>query len=205
LPDFSLEWAHGAGDGRLVAGVDEAGRGPLAGPVVAAAVLFETVPAPALAALIDDSKKLSGARRAEAFRAILAGARVGVAASSVPVIDEINILQASLRAMTRAVGRLGVRPDHVLIDGNRIPPDLDLPATALIKGDGRALSIAAASIVAKVTRDRIMLALDKRYPAYRWGQNKGYGSGAHRAAIWRIGLSPHHRRNFRIKQFKLGL
>lgn len=199
MPDLSLE----AEIGGRVAGVDEAGRGPLAGPVVAACVLFERPPPDDVRALIDDSKKLTSAKRAEAFRAIRAEARFGIGAASVAVIDEINILRATFLAMRRAVDRLGVVPDHVLIDGNKVPPGLPCPATAVVKGDGLSLSIAAASILAKVTRDRIMLALDPRYPAYRWGQNKGYGSKAHRAAIWTTGLSPHHRRNFRIKQFNL--
>lgn len=200
MPDFSYENEIGGKDG-LVAGVDEAGRGPLAGPVVAAAVLFTSPPPAALADLIDDSKKMTAANRARAFRMIQDCASYRVAAASAKMIDEINILQATFLAMRRAVERLPVTPDHVLIDGNKVPPDLEVPATAVVKGDGKSISIAAASILAKVTRDRIMLALDPRYPEYRWGQNKGYGSKSHRSAVWTFGVTPHHRLNFRIKQF----
>jgi ribonuclease HII len=191
-PDFTRESGHG---GR-VAGVDEAGRGPLAGPVVAAAVVFSHgVPEP-LAALLDDSKKLSAPAREAAYAALHAsGAWIGVGAASVADILRLNILQASLLAMRRAVLRLPACPDLALVDGNQAPA-LPCPVLCCIGGDGLSLSIAAASIVAKVVRDRAMARLARRYPAYGWDGNAGYGTAAHRAALRRVGASPHHRAAF---------
>jgi len=192
MPDFSYETRIGG----LVAGVDEVGRGPLAGPVVAAAaILPKNLPA-ALAARVDDSKKLNPARRVEILAALrLAGAEFALAAASVSEIEHLNILQASLLAMRRAVARLPRVPDHVLVDGNKLPA-CPMPCTAVAGGDGLCLSIAAASIAAKVLRDRLMGRLAARYPAYGWAQNAGYGAVLHRAAILAHGPTPHHRMSF---------
>ena len=193
MPDFALE-AMIAG---RVAGVDEAGRGPLAGPVVAAAVVFACGVPDALTPLLDDSKKLSPARRAAAYAALMASdaAEIGVGAASVAEIARFNILGASLLAMRRAVGRLPHAPVLALIDGNR-PPALLCRTQCVIGGDGKSLSIAAASIVAKVIRDRAMVRLALRYPAYGWDGNAGYPTAAHRAVLTRLGPTPHHRRGF---------
>ena len=191
-PDFSREQAHG---GR-VAGVDEAGRGPLAGPVVAAAVVFPDGVQDALAALLDDSKRLSAAEREAAYAALRgSGAQVGVGAASVAEILRSNILQASLLAMRRAVLRLPDLPDLALVDGNQVPP-LPCPVRCCIGGDGLSLSIAAASIVAKVVRDRAMARLARRYPAYGLDANAGYGTAAHRTALEQVGACAHHRTAF---------
>jgi ribonuclease HII len=199
MPDFSIEREMIAHHPGLVAGVDEAGRGPWAGPVVAGAVLFpdeSLIPEG-----LDDSKKMSEAKRERLFERLSAmGAEgqlfMGVGVVSPQEIDRMNILAASLHAMTLAVDALKVRPTSLLIDGNKLPV-IDLPAKALVKGDGRSLSIAAASIIAKVTRDRMMLALDKEFPHYLWAQNKGYGTKAHREALGLHGVSPHHRCSFK--------
>ena len=194
MPDFALEREAG---GR-VAGVDEAGRGPLAGPVLAAAVVFPRgVPDP-LAAVIDDSKALDPAARARAFallRAAPGQVEIGVGAASVTEIARLNILGASLLAMARAVARLPRPPDLALIDGNRAPA-LACPIRLVIGGDARSLSIAAASIVAKVLRDRAMARLAVRWPDYGWAANAGYATALHRAALLRIGPCPHHRAGF---------
>ncbi|MCA3245305.1 MAG: ribonuclease HII [Azospirillum sp.] len=185
-----------------VAGVDEAGRGPLAGPVLAAALVFRDAKLPrTLEGLIDDSKKLSAAARARAFDEIRAQKLVGtldfaIAAASVAEIDARNILAATHLAMTRALARLRVRPAHALIDGNRAPKGLALAHTCVVGGDARSLSIAAASICAKVVRDRIMARLDARYPHYGWASNKGYGAKAHIESLVVHGPSPHHRLSF---------
>jgi len=193
MPDFSIERTAG---GR-VAGVDEVGRGPLAGPVVAAAVMFTAGVPEAVAALIDDSKKLSAARRARALAALRAcpGVEIGIGAASVAEIGRLNILGASLLAMRRAVGRLAHRPDLALVDGNRAPA-LACAVRCLVGGDGISLSIAAASIVAKQIRDDAMARLDRRYPAYGWAGNAGYPTAAHRAALLAHGITPHHRTGF---------
>ena len=193
FPDYSLEEALIAQGAPLVAGVDEVGRGPLAGPVMAAAVILDPA---AIPPGINDSKKLSLSAREALFEAISASAHVAVAEASVEEIDEINILQASHLAMMRALEALPVRPDHVLIDGNRLPRGLNLPATAVVKGDAKSLSIAAASIMAKIARDARMEALAQQYPGYGWDSNAGYPTPLHKAALLDLGVTPHHRRSF---------
>ena len=203
LPDFTRERQHG---GR-VAGVDEVGRGPLAGPVVAAAVVFPTGVAPALAPLLDDSKALSAAERSAAYAALLSCgyAEIAVGAASVAEIGRLNILHASLLAMRRAVLRLPHRPDLALVDGNR-PPHLPCPVQCVVGGDAASLSIAAASIVAKVVRDRAMARLDRRYPGYGWARNAGYPTPPHRDALRRLGATPHHRAGFgTVRQLALAI
>lgn len=195
-PDLQLEAAHWAAGARYVAGVDEAGRGCLAGPVVAAAVVL---PPDAHLPGLDDSKKLS----AEAREALLPVIRrqalaVGLGLGAPEEIDRINILWASLEAMRRALLDLALPPDHVLVDGNRAIPEAPWPQDTVIKGDGRSLSIAAASVVAKVERDRLMERLDADYPHYGWALHKGYPTAAHYAALAAYGPSPHHRRSFRL-------
>ena len=176
--------------------MDEAGRGPLAGPVVAAAVVFPYGVTDALAALLDDSKKLSAPAREAGFAALAtSGAWVGIGAASVPEIARLNILRASLLAMRRAVLCLPACPDLALVDGNQAP-SLPCPVQCLVGGDGLSLSIAAASIVAKVVRDRAMTRLARRYPAYGWDANAGYGTALHRAALERVGACRHHRTGF---------
>ena len=193
MPDFELERAAG---GR-VAGVDEVGRGPLAGPVFAAAVVFPAGVPPRLARLIDDSKALSAARREAALAALRdsGAAEIALGAASLAEIAARNILGASLLAMARAVARLPARPDLALIDGNRAP-SLACPTRCVVGGDARSLSIAAASIVAKVARDRVMARLALRWPEYGWDANAGYGTAAHLAALRRLGPCPHHRVGF---------
>jgi ribonuclease HII len=201
MPDFSLETRLGANKGRVVVGIDEAGRGPWAGPVVAAAAWLDRAALdPSLLARLDDSKRLAPAAREGLYRQLVAvapgGARIGVGEASVAEIDALNILQASLLAMARAVAGLGLAPDAALVDGNRAP-DLPCPVETVVKGDARSLSVAAASIVAKVTRDRQMAALARRHPGYGWERNQGYGTAEHRAALARLGVTPEHRRSFR--------
>jgi ribonuclease HII len=189
MPDFTLERRITG----PVAGVDEVGRGPLAGPVYAAAVILDPARLPAG---LDDSKKMSETRRDKAFDAIMTSAlAVGIGVASVEEIDRINILAATMLAMRRAVDRLSVVPVHALIDGNKVPA-LPCPADAIVKGDSKVLSIAAASIIAKVTRDRVMSELDLAFPGYGWARNKGYGTADHMEALARLGPSVHHRTSF---------
>ena len=175
----------------LVAGVDEAGRGPWAGPVVAAAVILDRHSFPAG---LNDSKKLSEAARARLYAELIAQ-RHGIGIASVEEIDAVNIHWATMLAMERAVAALGITPAHVLVDGNRLPR-WPHAATPIVKGDGRSLSIAAASIIAKVTRDRMMIALDAEFPGYGWAENKGYGTPMHQRGLAEIGVTPHHRQSF---------
>lgn len=191
MPDFACETRHR--DKGLVAGVDEAGRGPLAGPVVAAAVIFAPDRIPAG---LDDSKKLSAKARERLFDAIMAQALgVGVGEAGVAEIDAINIRRATHLAMRRAVEALTPAPAFALVDGNDAPA-LSCLCETLVGGDGICVSIAAASIIAKVTRDRLMDELHRAYPAYGWADNRGYGTPAHLAALKRLGASEHHRRSF---------
>ena len=183
----------------LIAGIDEAGRGPLAGPVVSAAVVL---PETFSIDDVDDSKKLTPKKRADLFPRIQEAAlAVGVGIVDVETIDRINILQAALLSMAKAVGNLAIQPDYLLIDGPfQIP--LDLPQNALPKGDSLSISIAAASIIAKVTRDRMMVDLDRTYPEYGFSKHKGYPTKAHRAAIQKLGCSPIHRKTFKgVKEY----
>jgi len=192
MPDFAIE----DGCRGVVCGVDEAGRGPLAGPVVAAAVIIDRACFTAeLAETLDDSKRMRADLREACYRALWGCARIGVGAASVGEIDRVNILRASLLAMSRAVAALGVPADLALVDGNIAPP-LPCAVRTVVKGDTLSLSIAAASVVAKVTRDRIMRALAPRHPAYGWDSNVGYSTGMHLAAIGRVGITRHHRRSF---------
>lgn len=185
-----------AGAGYLC-GIDEAGRGPLAGPVVAGAVIL---PKDCKILYLNDSKQLSAKKREELYDIILQEAvAVGVGYATPERIDEINILQATYEAMREAVGQLSVKPDMLLNDAVRIP-DLDIPQEAIIKGDAKSVSIAAASIVAKVTRDRLMVRYDSVYPAYGFAAHKGYGAAAHIEALKKYGPTPIHRKSF-IKHF----
>lgn len=193
--DYDIErrfWAEGK---RFVAGVDEAGRGPLAGPVVAAAVVFrEEIRIQG----VNDSKLLTPRHREDIYERIMMGAlSVGVSVIEHHVIDEINILQATMRAMSEAAAKLHPAPDHLLIDGPRSPGGA-IPSTPIIDGDAHCFSIAAASIVAKVTRDRLMTEYDDRFPHYGFGKHKGYGTAQHLAALRAFGPCPIHRRSFRM-------
>ena len=194
IPDLSFEVAALARGHARVAGVDEAGRGPLCGPVVAAAVRLDPARIPEG---LNDSKALSASRREALFAALCAVADLAWAEASVAEIDEHNILRASHLAMERALAGLPGGADYALIDGNMIPRGLALPAEAFVKGDARSLSIAAASIVAKVVRDRIMVDLAQQHPGYGWETNAGYPSKSHTLALQNLGVTPHHRRSFR--------
>lgn len=189
-PDMSHEDALGG----VVAGVDEAGRGPLAGPVCAAAVILDRGMIPLG---LNDSKVLSAARRAVLFDLIHAQAHVAIGWASVAEIDALNIREAALLAMRRAVEGLAVAPEVALIDGNACPKDLRCRGVTLVKGDGKSLSVAAASIIAKVARDRVMAGLAQAHPGYGWEVNQGYPTAAHLAALQDMGVTPHHRRSFR--------
>ncbi len=192
-PDFSFERAAMAAGATRVAGVDEVGRGPLCGPVTAAVVLDPTnIPEG-----LNDSKKLGPARRAALAARIMEIADWSVAHVGVEDIDRLNIYQASHLAMCRAVAGLRRPPDHVLVDGNRVPEDLTIRAEPVVKGDGRSVSIAAASIVAKLLRDRIMVDLAQQHPGYGWERNAGYPTKDHLRALIDLGVTPHHRRSFR--------
>ncbi|WP_423210700.1 ribonuclease HII [Paracoccus yeei] len=192
-PDYTLEQDAILRGARHVAGVDEVGRGPLAGPVTAAAVILDIRCIPDG---LDDSKKLRPSRRAVLAEAIMARCDWAVAHASVEEIDRLNILRASHLAMCRALAGLRRRPCVALIDGNMLPRDLDLPGQAVVGGDARCLSIAAASIIAKVFRDRIMVDLAQQHPGYGWDVNAGYPTPAHRQALLDLGITPYHRRSF---------
>jgi len=193
-PDYSLESAARTRGFIRIAGVDEVGRGPLAGPVTAAAVILDPMNIPEG---LNDSKKLSAKRREAVEGAIFGTAQVAIAHASVEEIDQINILRASHLAMERAVAMLDPAPDYLLIDGNLIPNGLTLPCEAVIKGDGKSVSIAAASIVAKLCRDRLMVDLAQQCPGYGWEKNAGYPSKQHREALVLLGVTQHHRRSFK--------
>ncbi len=192
MPDFSFEQAAIA-QNFIPCGVDEAGRGPWAGPVVAAAVILDPDNIPAG---LNDSKKLTEAKREALFDPIMRLAQVGIGVVSASLIDDINILQATYRAMGDAVAALGNATTMALVDGNRAPP-LSIRVQTIIGGDGKCLSISAASIIAKVTRDRLMHDLDTLHPGYGFAKHKGYGTAAHMAALQRLGPCPEHRRSFK--------
>ena len=191
-PNLSFEIEAGAPH-TLVCGIDEAGRGPLAGPVVAAAVVLNHDCFPDG---LDDSKKLDIGKREALYAELVVCAQYGVGIASVEEIDEINILWASMLAMTRALAALPRAPHFALIDGNRLPRQMPCPARAIIGGDALALSIAAASIIAKVTRDRMMVELAEIHPGYGWESNRGYSTRSHFDGLARLGVTPHHRRSF---------
>ncbi|CUH78651.1 ribonuclease HII [Tropicibacter naphthalenivorans] len=180
--------------GLRVAGVDEVGRGPLAGPVVAAAVILlpEAIPDG-----LNDSKKLTAKRRDLLMPLIQQSCLVGIGEATVEEIDEINILQASFLAMKRAVENLPEKPGHILVDGNRLPVGLPCAATPIVGGDARSPSIAAASIVAKTWRDDVMKKIATQFPGYGWETNAGYPTKCHKSALRDMGVTPHHRRSFK--------
>ena len=191
-PDFSFE-SHAISQGHvLVCGVDEAGRGPWAGPVVAAAVILDSQNIPTG---LNDSKKLSHQRREALFDPICAAGDFGIGIVDAAIIDEINILQATYLAMQRAVAALKSKPHLALVDGNRAPA-LSCKVQTIVGGDAKSLSISAASILAKVTRDRIMMAMDSEFPGYGFAAHKGYGTAAHAAALAKLGPCPQHRKSF---------
>jgi ribonuclease HII len=177
-----------------IVGVDEVGRGPIAGPVFAAAVVLDPNHIPIG---LNDSKKLSAKKRNLILSEIMKHADVSVGSASEREIEETNILQASHLAMVRAIDGLKSVPGYILIDGNLVPSSLDIPATALIRGDASSVSIAAASIVAKVKRDLVMCDLGQHFPGYGWEKNAGYPTQQHLSALQDLGITPHHRRTFR--------
>lgn len=196
IPDLSIENSI---DG-IIAGIDEAGRGPLAGPVVAAAVILDKKNIPSG---INDSKKTNKNQRENLFEQINASSHVGIGIINIEEIDKINILNATKNAMANALNSLITKVDFAIVDGNQLPK-LPVPGRAIVKGDGKSLSIAAASIIAKVTRDRIMLKLHEKFPQYGWDKNSGYGTKQHLEAIQKYGITEFHRRSFApIKQFEL--
>lgn len=204
MPDWKIEDNYNG----LVCGVDEAGRGPWAGPVVAGAVVFLTRQvAPELLAQLNDSKKLSAKKREylyDLLRQEEAGGRVlcGIGEAGAAEIDELNILQATFLAMRRAVEKLKQKPQISLIDGNRLPREFPCETVCFIGGDGRSYSIAAASILAKVYRDRLMKKLAEQYPYYAFEKNAGYGTKAHIEGLKKYGVTPQHRRSYRpVKEF----
>jgi len=193
-PDYSFETNAQTNGYARIAGIDEVGRGPLAGPVTAAAVVLDPMRIPAG---LNDSKKLSHKKREILYAQIMEVADVSVAHASVEEIEEHNILRASHIAMVRALEGLKKPADYCLIDGNMIPRGLSLPSETIIKGDGRSVSISAASIAAKICRDCVMLSLAQQHPGYGWETNMGYGSKSHMLALQKLGVTPHHRRLFK--------
>lgn len=194
-PSLAYELQAGRASGQLVAGVDEVGRGPLAGPVVACALILPP-DLTLLPAGITDSKKLSEKKRDALALELKACCSYALGSASAAEIDGINILQATFLAMRRAIAALPLQPVHLLIDGPHLPKSLPCPATPVIEGDAKVLSIAAASIIAKVARDTEMKQLALAYPGYGWERNAGYGAPAHLAALQTLGVTPHHRRSF---------
>ncbi len=192
MPDLSIEKNKNNLNYKLIAGVDEAGRGPWAGPVYSAAVILDISKIPAE---INDSKKMSEKKRDEIYSRIVSEHHYSIGVADVNEIDELNILQASLLSMKRAITNLHLNPDFVLIDGVH-RPNLDVDSENIIRGDSKSLSIAAASIIAKVERDRFMKKIDEEYPCYNWKKNKGYGTKEHQNALNIHGISKHHRKSF---------
>lgn len=194
MPDFSFENELKSKGYNYICGVDEAGRGPLAGPVCAAAVIL---PENCVIEGVNDSKKLSEKKREELFKEITQKAiSFSIAFGSVEEIETLNILGATFLAMNRAVEGLEVKPDFAIIDGNKVPPQLQTDAAPLVKGDAKSISVAAASILAKVTRDRLLYEYDKKYPEYSFAAHKGYGTKAHIEAIRKYGITEVHRKSF---------
>ena len=193
-PNFLLEKDLIHSGYSIIAGVDEVGRGPLAGPVTAAAVILDPLNIPEN---LNDSKLLSLKKREKIYEELMYTSTFAIAHVSPEEIDKLNILQASLLAMVNAVSKLNVTPNHILIDGNKVPEQLGGMATAIVKGDSKVASIAAASIIAKVTRDRLMRDLDSDFPVYEWAKNSGYPTKCHMNAILNYGITPHHRRSFK--------
>lgn len=201
MPDLTIESLYPG----TIAGVDEAGRGCWAGPVVAAAVVFHDAKnLGALAQSLNDSKVLSAKKREALFKILPGVAAIGVGQASVTEIDDINILQASLLAMRRAIEALPLVPQTVLVDGNKAP-QLPMQTVPIVDGDAKSLTIAAASIIAKVTRDQMMASLAKDYPLFGWEKNAGYGTKTHREALNQNTLTPHHRRSFKPVKKLLGV
>ena len=201
MPDFSIEESLGLSTRAVIVGVDEVGRGPLAGPVTAAAVFVDRQKITSdLLTKIDDSKKIPQKQRATLSKQIEGIAIIGIGWASSSEIDQLNILEATMLAMQRAIFSLRKQiildPDYILIDGNKVPR-LDFPSKAIVRGDEKSISIAAASIVAKSKRDAFMTSLSKLYPYYGWEKNAGYGTREHLAAIEREGITVHHRRSFK--------
>ena len=194
FPNFKIEQDLISNGCSTIAGVDEVGRGPLAGPVTAAAVILDPLNIPEN---LNDSKVLSSKKREKLFDELKSSSIFAIAHVSPKEIDRLNILQASLLAMVNAVSNLKVTPNHILIDGNKVPERLVGQATAVVKGDSKVLSIAAASIIAKVTRDKLMRDLDSEFPVYGWAKNAGYPTKCHMNAIVKYGVTPYHRRSFR--------
>lgn len=194
MPDFSFENKVISNGYKLVCGVDEAGRGPLAGPVCAAAVIL---PNDCIIEGLNDSKKISEKKREVLYDIIIEKALAySIAYGTLQEIEEYNILEATYIAMNRAIDGLNVKPDFALIDGNRVPKNITIPCETVVKGDSKSYSIAAASILAKVTRDRLMLDYDKKYPEYFFAQHKGYGTKLHYEAIKQHGVCEIHRLSF---------
>jgi len=193
-PDYSEETRLYREGFRAICGIDEVGRGPLAGPVTAAAVSLDPNHIPEG---LNDSKRLTEKQRERLYSLIIESSLVSIIHVSVEDIDRLNILQASLLAMRRAAEGLATLPDYALIDGNKLPQGLPCPASALVKGDSKSVSIAAASIVAKISRDRLMTALGRENPGYGWEKNAGYPTKAHLLALRDLGVTPHHRRSFK--------
>jgi ribonuclease HII len=181
-------------ENRIICGIDEVGRGPLAGPVFAAALILPTR-LPAFFSEVTDSKKLTAAKREKLFPLLVECCQIGIGQASVAEIDQINILQATFLSMRRAFDALPVRPDFAYIDGNRAPK-LECEIETVIQGDSKIPAIAAASIIAKVTRDRLMQELDAQYPGYNWSSNAGYGTKCHQRGLAEFGVTEHHRRSF---------
>ena len=194
MPDYEYEKAAVSSGFNIICGVDEAGRGPLAGPVCAAAVIL---PEDTVIEGLDDSKKLSEKKRERLYNEIIEKATAYcVAYGTVEEIESVNILEATFIAMNRAIDGLKVKPDFAIIDGNRVPKGIKIPCATLVKGDSKSMSVAAASILAKVTRDRLMLTYDEKYPQYNFKKHKGYGTKEHTELLKQYGPSPIHRLSF---------
>ena len=194
MPDYEYEKAAVSSGFNIICGVDEAGRGPLAGPVCAAAVIL---PEDTVIEGLDDSKKLSEKKRERLYNEIIEKATAYcVAYGTEEEIESVNILEATFIAMNRAIDGLKVKPDFAIIDGNRVPKGIKIPCATLVKGDSKSMSVAAASILAKVTRDRLMLTYDEKYPQYNFKKHKGYGTKEHTELLKQYGPSPIHRLSF---------